>query len=235
MDANKSVTATFQQESGGGGSVTFAEAQSGGSSSSLTVATSASLTGVSGDLYLAAISFKPSVAVESVEGLGLSWTRVRAQCAGRNQTGVEVWMAQGTPSSDGVVSASLEAAPVNAVIAVSRYSGVNPSSPIGNPVSGNTNGVDGACSGGVDSSSYSFNLDTTVDGSVVFGAVAMRSKSHTPGSGYVERLEVAQGGGGGTASLALVDQTFLVASPAILDGSLSGSVDWAVIGLEIKP
>ncbi|HEY5571867.1 MAG TPA: hypothetical protein VIK64_02530, partial [Anaerolineales bacterium] len=235
MDANKSVTATFEQESSGGGAVTFAEAQSGGSSGSLTVATSASLAGVSGDLYLAAISFKPSVAVQSLEGLGLTWTRVRAQCAGRNQTGVEVWMAQGAPSGDGVVSATMEAAPVNAVIAVSRYSGVNSSSPIGNLVYGNTNGVDGACSGGVDGSSYSFNLDTTVNGSVVFGAAAMRSKTHTPGSGYVEHLEVAQGGSGGTASVAVQDQTFLTASPVVLDGSLSGSVDWAVIGLEIRP
>jgi uncharacterized repeat protein (TIGR02543 family) len=235
MDADKDVTATFEQESGGGGTVTFAEVESGGSSSSLTVATSASLAGVSGDLYLAAISFKPSVAVQSVEGLGLSWTRVRAQCAGRDQTGVEVWMAQGTPNGDGVVSATLEAAPVNAIIAVSRYSGASTGDPIGNLVSGNTNGVDGACSGGVDSNSYSFNLNTAVDGSVVFGAVAMRSKSHTPGSGYVERLEVAQGGGGGTASVATVDRTFLTASPVILDGSISGSVDWAVIGLEIKP
>ena len=87
------------------GPVTFEEVQSGGSTSASSVSTTGSLTGVSGDLYLAAISTKPNVTVSDVSGLGLNWIPVRAQCSGRNQTGVAMWMAQGTPNGDGPVTA----------------------------------------------------------------------------------------------------------------------------------
>ena len=212
------------------------ETQTGGSSSSTTVATSAALTGAGNHLYLAAIASKGNTAVSSVSGLGLNWTRVKAQCAGRNNTGVEVWMAQGTPGGNDVVTATLAAAPSNAVIAVSRYSGVDPASPIGNLVSGNTNGADGACSGGADNNAYAFNLTTTVDGAMVYGAAAMRDKTHTPGAGYAERVEIAQGSSNGSkAALAVQDKKFASVITATVDGTFSGSVDWAVVGLEIKP
>lgn len=144
-------------------------------------------------------------------------------------------MAQGTTSGDGLVTATFSGTPRNAIIAVSRYSGVAAANPIGNIVSGNTNGVDGACAGGLDGSAYSFNLTTTVEGAMVYGAAAMRNKSHTPGSGYTERIEVQYGSGGDVASVAVMDK--LVASPTTtaVDGSFSNTVDWAVVGLGIKP
>jgi hypothetical protein len=206
-----------------------------GSTSSVTVTTAANLTSVSDHLYLAAVSAKPHRVVSSVSGLGLVWTPLQVQCAGRNQTGVEVWMAQGTPGGDGAVTATLAAAPINAVIAVSRYSGVDAVSPIGNLVSGNTNGIDGVCADGIDSAAYSFNLTTVVDGALVYGAAAMRNRTHSPGAGYTEQVEFAQGIRGGIASVAVVDQTFSSASTVLLDGSFNKTVDWAVIGLEIKP
>ena len=232
MDANKNVTATFTPSSGGG-QIVFEETKTGGASNSNTV-TSASLTGASGHLYLAAISTKNKVAVTSVSGLGLNWTLVRAQCAGRNQTGVEVWMAQGVPSGSGAVTATLASAPSNAVIAVSRYSGVEAANPIGNIISGNTKGVSGACSGGTDNNSYSFNLATTANGAMVFGAAAMRNKTHAPGAGYTERAEIKQGSSS-HASVAVQDQSIAVAGNVTLNGSFSSSVDWAVVGIEIKP
>ena len=57
------------------------------------------LAGVEDDLYLAAIAMKPHATVATVSGLGLSWSPLRAQCSGRSQTGAEVWMARGRPSS----------------------------------------------------------------------------------------------------------------------------------------
>jgi len=234
MNADKNVTATFTV-TGGSGEVVYHETATGGSSSSTTVATATSLTGVSGHLYLAAIAAKSNTAVNSVSGLGLTWTRVKAQCAGRNQTGVEVWMAHGTPSS-GTVSATLASAPSNAVIAVSRYSGVEASSPIGNIVSGNTLGVNGACSGGTDNGSYSFNITTTVNGAMVFGAAAMRNQTHAPGAGYTERAEIVQGATNGSkASVAVQDQSFATTGTATVNGTFGGSVDWAVVAVEIKP
>jgi hypothetical protein len=160
---------------------------------------------------------------------------VQAQCSGRNQTGVEVWMAQGTPNGDGTVTATLASSPANAVIAVSRYSGAAAVNPVGNVISGNTNGIGGSCSDGSDNSSYSFNLATTVDGAVVYGAVAMRNNTHTPGAGFTEQVEIQQGSGGDVASVAVEDKSVATASTVAVDGSFSSEVDWAVIAVGIKP
>jgi methionine-rich copper-binding protein CopC len=188
---------------------------------------------MSGHLYLAANAAKSNTIVNSVSGLGLTWTRVKAQCAGRDQTGVEVWMAQGTPSGNGAVTATLASAPGNAVIAVSRYSGVDAVNPLGNIVSGNTMGVSGVCSGGVDNSSYSFNLTTIPQGgTMVYSAAAMRNHIHTPGAGYTERAEIMQGG---KASVAVQDKSVASASTVAVNGSFDSTVDWAVVGIEIKP
>jgi uncharacterized repeat protein (TIGR02543 family) len=234
MDGNKNVTATFTAI-GGSGQVVYEETKTGGSVASTIVTTSANLTAASGHLYLAAIASKPNKAVISVSGLGLSWTPVKAQCAGRNQTDVELWMAQGTPSGDGTVSATLASVPKSAVIAVSRYSGVETVNPIGNIIAGNTKGVNGACSGGKDNASYSFNLATTLNGSAVYGAAAMRSRTHTPGAGYTERAETMASSGSDAASLAVQDKNVASASTVTFNGTFSGSVDWAVVAVEIKP
>jgi len=234
MNANKSVTATFTQN-GGSGQIVHEETRTGGSTSSATVSTSSSLTAVGGNLYLAAISTKNRVSVNSVSGLGLTWTLVKAQCAGRNQTGVEVWMAQGTPSSNAVVTATLASAPSSAVIAVTRYSGVDANDPVGNFISGNTLGLNGACSGGTDNTSYSFNLTTTISGAFAYGAAAMRSKTHTPGAGYTERGEILQGSGGSVASVAVMDKVVNPAASIAVNGTFSASVDWAMVGVEIRP
>jgi len=65
--------------------------------------------------------------------------------------------------------------------------------------------------------------------------VAIRNRTHTPGSGYTERVETAFGSGGDVAGLAIVDRG--VANPALvpLDGSFSNDVDWAVVGIELIP
>ena len=214
--------------------VTFEENLIGTASSSATLSTATSLTAAPGNLYLAAISTRPRVAVNSLAGLGLSWTRLATQCAARNQTGVEVWFAQGSPSASGVVTASLAGTPTNSVISVSRYSGVAAVNPVGNLVAGNTLGVNGACSGGTDSAAYSFDLTTTVPGAFAFGAASMCAKTHTPGAGYTERSEVMQGIGGDAASVALEDRLVASASTLPVNGTFSGAVDWAVITLEIK-
>lgn len=231
VNSDKSIIASFIEE--GGGPVVYEETQTGGSASSGTVSLSTPITLVNGDLYLAAISFKNYTTVESVAGLNLAWALVMEQCSGRSQTGVSVWMARGNPGGDGIVTATLTSAPTNAVIAVSRYSGVHNSTPLGTVISGNTNGLNGDCANGTDVSTYDLDFNTTQQGSVIFGAVAMRNKTHTPGSGYTERVETGYGSGGNMAGLATVDRE--VANPALvsLNGSFNGSVDWAVVGVEL--
>ena len=234
IDNDKSVTARFSEIGGFEGPISFAEGEIGGASESNIVATNDILTAVEGDLYLAVITMKSQADVVSVSGLGLNWSLVKAQCGGRNQIGLEVWMAIGSPTGDGIVTATLGSAPSNASIAVTRYSGVDAENPIGNFISGNTNGLDGLCSGGDDSNAYNFNMITSADSGAIFCAVGIRNRQHEPGSGYTERMEFTQGSGGNAAGVAIQDRGAPVIASMTVDGTLSGNVDWSVIALEIN-
>jgi hypothetical protein len=218
------------------GAIVAEEVRGGISVEQNTVATAQSLAGAAGQLYLAAITFKTNTVVTSVNGLGLTWTRVAAQCAGRAQTGIEIWAAQGAPSGGGIVTANLQAAVSGAVIAVTRYSGVRATAPIGMVESANSNGVDGACLNGIDSASYSYSLPSVTAGSVVHSTASMRSRTHTPGTGYQEIFELASGTSGGTsASVALSQKTAGATGAIVVDGTFNGTVDWAAMALEIRP
>ena len=235
MDGNKTISAIFVAEGGGGGGiVVYRETQTGGASGSSTVSTGGSLNGDSGDLYLAAVSSKNHEMVELVEGLGLDWTPVRAQCAGRNQTGVTVWMARSETPASGMVTAHFGSTPYNAVIAVSRYSGTDPLNPLGMIVSANTNGSGGDCANGTDNDHYSVDLATSTIGGAVYGAVALRQRQHLASGGFIERAEVSAGSGGGTAGLVVQDRNYNTPSAVQLSGSFSKNVDWALIGIELR-
>jgi hypothetical protein len=213
---------------------TFEEVQHGGSAGLTTVTTAVPLLGVNGHLYLAAVSSKSYLPVTTVTGLGLTWSRVTTQCAGRNQTGIDLWWAMGTAST-GTVTATYATAPNSALIVVSRYSGVASTNPVALAVAGNTNGVSGGCSNGTDSGAYSFNVTTTQSNSMIVGAAAIRSKTHTPGSGYTERDESVQGSSGDTVTIAISDRLVPSVTSLPLNGTLSGAVDWAVIGVQLRP
>ena len=233
MNTNKHVSASFVLYQLG--EIQHLGTVSGGSSGSTTVATSVNVSAAEGDLYLAAISSKSQEPVLTVSGMGLSWTLKEDQCAGRSNTGVEIWWAQGTPSGDGIVSATFGSAPTSAVITVSRYTGVHPTAPLGASVAGNTLGVNGSCSGGTDSDNYNFSLSTSVADAYVFSAAAIRNRSHTPGSGYSEIGEYSQGSGGDMAALALQHKPQPTVGSTAVDGTLSSDTDWAVAGVEILP
>lgn len=211
------------------------EVQTGGSAGSTLVTTSVLLTAMPGELYLAAVSSKPQRKVNSVTGLGLSWFLVGEQCSARGMTGVSVWRAIGDPSSADTVTASFAAAPTNATITVSRYAGIDAAEPLGALASANTNGLDGACLGGSDTSSYTFDLITNEVRSLVFSAAAMRNRKHTPSPDYTERVETLQGSGGDSASLAVQDALLDTPQTVSVSGSFNSSTDWAVLAVEIKP
>lgn len=187
-----------------------------------------------GDLYLAAVTAKPLKRVTAVSGLGLVWEPLVDQCSGRSATGVSVWMARGVAASAGTVTATLDSVAASAAIAVTRYSGSDVADPIGAALSGNTRGLGGACTGGTDRNAYDFDLATQSSGSAVWVAAAMRNRTHTPGAGYAERVEVTAGSSGDAAALAIQDRSAPAAALVPVEGSFSGSVDWAVIGLELR-
>jgi 3-phytase len=215
--------------------VVIEEVHGGASSSSGRVATDDAVSAGAGDLYVAAVSLRGgSVSVRTVSGLGLSWTFLARQCTGRGLSAIETWTAQGVPSGDGPVAATLSSAPLAAVIAVTRYSNVR-NDPIRGVVSRNTNGSAGACSGGTESGSYALDVTATSEGSFLYGAVTMRHREHAPGERYRERVERRVGATGNVASVAVVDR--LITQPGTIPwhGTFSGATDWAAIGFEILP
>jgi hypothetical protein len=214
--------------------ISFEEAVLGGGSGG-SVTTSGNVTAVPGDFYLAAISTRALSDPSDVTGLGLTWTRVTTQCGGRGQTGVDVWRSEGTPTGDGPVTATIPDGSANAVVVVSRYSGVDPTLPIGATVTGNTNGVAGGCTGGTDTIDYSLNLTTSTDRALVYAAIATRNRTHTPGAGYSGRGLLQAGSGGGIAGITTMDRVIPAAGSAVVDGSLGNIADWAVVGIELLP
>lgn len=232
MDQDRSVTAGF---SVGSAEVVYEGSTTGSISDAFFVETSTSVLAVANNLYLAAISSKPYKTINTVSGMGLTWERVDVQCSGRSHNMVEIWHAMGTPSGDGIVRADFDDDPNHAVIAVSRYSGVDDVTPIGAVVPVNSNGIDGACSGGEDARSYSYNLTTTANSAVIYAVTSLRNKTNTPGAGYTEHFELSQGSSSDIVNIAIQEKTVETAGTETVDGSFSGQVDWSSIALEIMP
>jgi hypothetical protein len=146
-----------------------------------------------------------------------------------------VWRSDGNVHFDGPVTATLAGTAFNASIAVTRYSGVDLRDPVSAVASANTNGIAGPCNGGVDSRAYSIPIATTDPMSLVYSAAAMRHRTHVPLSRFIERAEIASGGFGNVASVAVSDRSTL--SPSVIDaaGSFSGRVDWAAAAVVLRP
>jgi PKD repeat protein len=210
------------------------DVRTGAATNSSSVSTSGAVIGASGDLYLAAVSSKPNRAVTGVSGLGLVWTEVRQQCSGRGQTGIALFLAQGSPSAGGSVTASLAGTASAAVVAVARYSGVRSGGAIGSVVSANTNGVSGACAGGIDGAAYGFDLSTGSPNSLVFVAAAMRGNGHLPGAGYLEIAEAFAGSGGSAAGTSLAERLVPSAGTVSVNGGFTAATDWAVVAAELR-
>ena len=217
------------------GAIVLEEVVTGGSLESAFVTTSTDVTAVSNDLYLAAVSSKRFDLTIAVNGLGLAWTPVVEQCSGDGDTGAAIWMARGVPAGSGPVSAQLASKSRSTVITVLRYSGANTLDPIGALASANTNGPAGPCTSGSDSDAYSVDIAATADGAVIFGAVGIRQRLHTPGVDYTEIAEIHSGTLGATSGQATEHRTLTTAGIVPIDGSMSNTTDWAVAGLEILP
>jgi hypothetical protein len=232
MDAQKTVTATFVATPPAG-AVVLQEVTTGGSTGVAQVSTDTAVLGASGQLYVAAVTSKKFHVVTGVSGLGLAWTPAGVQCGARSQTGISLYTALGNPPGDGVVTATFDSAPINAEIAVSRYSGADVTAPISGGAALNTLGIDGPCSGGTDLDAYSLPVTTVGSDSVLYLAAAMRNRDHIPPAGLVEQVEIYRGGGGDVAGLSVADGAAATAGTYTLAGGFSKVVDYAVAGLEI--
>lgn len=183
-------------------------------------------------LYLLAVSSRPVQRVTGISGLGLSWSPLLFQCAGRNQTGVDVWWAIGSNPQQGDVTVTLAGSVLSVAVALSRYSGVRSEAPFGVPFSANTN-ASGVCTGGQDGDVYRELVPTVFEGSLLVAAIAHRNEAHTAGSSFTERTEVHVGEDGDVSGLSMVDGP--TANPVtILDGSFGSEIDWAVAAVELR-
>ncbi|MHA2100664.1 MAG: DUF2341 domain-containing protein [Candidatus Kariarchaeaceae archaeon] len=193
------------------------------------------ITGVANDLYLTVISSKGYEDTTTVTGLGLTWTELIDQPAGRSATGISVWWAQGSATT-GTVSAVMSAVPSSSMaMQVHRFSNVDPSDPIGTYLASNTNGIGGSGTGGTDDAFPTLDITTTSRNSMMFGASAIRMRTMTPGIGYTEIAFNTAGSSGGTTGIVTQYKT-VVAPESItisVDGTLTSDTDWAVAGIEI--
>lgn len=204
-----------------------------GIAGSVTTISSENVTARSGSVYISAITTKPYRAVKGVSGMGLEWRKVAAQCGARSATGVEVWVGSGTPAT-GTVNATFEKAPENSVITVSQFDNADPATPIGQVTGANTLGVNGGCSGGTDSATYSLTT-TAVPNSITFAVVAERLRSNTPGNGFTEITEVQSGkSDGDKAGIALMYAYNSASGSKTTTGTLSKETDWAAVVLQIN-
>ena len=208
---------------------------SGVISSGLSIATDTITESTQKRVFVAAVSSRPNVDVATVSGLGLDWRRVIRQCSGRNSSYIDIWLGVGDAVESGSVIATFTEAVDNAVISVSGYDGVLNSAPVSISSGANSNGIQGLCSDGIDSNTYSFDLAATAAGGLIYSAAIMRSRSHTPTSGFTEIAEIRSGDLGKEASLAVQISPVELAALRSVSGKFSRTVDWAAAAFELRP
>ncbi len=202
----------------------------GGTNASNQIAITVSTAG-SNTLYLAAVATRNGVIVNNITGLGLTWSPVTSQCSAAGETIITVYKAYGSGST-GTLFANLSGSTAG-YLTVALFANTNPSNPIGNIVKGNTLGVSGACSGGTNTASFSFNLSTGGN-SIIFGAESNSAQGFSVGSGYT----LIGNGATGTVpnQIRLGNEYKYVSTPGtvVVNGTLNSAIDWAAIGVEIN-
>ena len=221
------VLAAELQRTGSDVTVTHEETQTAiiemATDDTLNITTDNDLKAADGAAYLAVISTKKRSMVVNVSGLGLNWEFVNDQAGARNQTFLSLWMAKGTPASDGPVTAKVTDVLIGKDIAfsVSRYSGVDT---LGNVLSANTFGVDGEETGGTDVDRFTIPLSRKKTSSLIFTAVAHRAWTFTPGAGNRVRSFVKAATGGNTTSATIADYLYHPIEVASGTGALSAAL-----------
>jgi hypothetical protein len=214
----------------GGASITFQEGVDGGGSSS--PVTLPSIQGGTDQTYVLIIATRSNRDVTGVSGGGLTWTERVEQCGGRNQQGIRLWTAQGSPGSSFQAQITYVAGlPLSALLL--RYTGV---SGFQGPAGENTNGPSGACSGGVDSTNTQLTLTSTTNGSVhVIGDDTRLSDITSSSAGYSQREFHVEGTSGDMTKVYAFDKTFDPAAAHTFQATIASARDWATAGIVLTP
>ena len=142
-------------------------------------------------LYVMSVAIRGSTTVSSISGGSLTWTLRKRQSAGRGTGSVEVWTADGSPSAfSAAITMSGSTTSLNGTLI--RYSGADMTTPIEDAVGHNTNGENGASTGGTDDDTPELTTGSTNADSVHYVALYTRNEEITTGDGdYLKRMYVA--------------------------------------------
>lgn len=188
-----------------------------------TVSTSTSVSAVSGNFYVAAVSRESAATVTSITGLGLTWVQVATQQSDDGKRTVDVWRGSGTPGSSGVVTANFSATATNSHIAVSSFNNVDASSPVTA-----FNGSNG------NSSSPSVSVASSTANGLAYGAVAKDNSTFTQGAGFIEQSDEVSSSGT-VDGLATETKQLAAGGSQTVNGTLSAAKHWALIGVTLQP
>jgi hypothetical protein len=200
-------------------------------------ATTSNVSGGTNQLYVVAVSIKDyGGKTINVSGGGLSWTEQKAQCSGRDTTNASVFTALASPGSPFAVTASITGTE-GLSVSVSRYSGVDTTTPIEDPVGHNTTSEDDTdCSSGTDDDSPQLTTGSTNANSVHFVATGVRGKTYSSyDTDYTQRVYEHDTYPTIQSGLYVHDRTKAATGDDTFTGTLSGTVDWATAGLVIRP
>jgi len=201
------------------------------------VATSTAVPVGTDQLYLAIITTRLNAQqVDSVSGLGLTWTLVDRQVAGRAQVAIELWSAAGSPTEEGVVTATLTDACDAEIIEVFRIDGHNVASPFGAQASANTNGLDGADSGGTDNNDVTWSMTTEHNNSLVVVGFDARNSAVDLTTGWTQHDAVSVGSGGTNIRLYPESRTIATAGAITIGAAdnIGSDRDWVGLSVEIR-
>lgn len=202
----------------------------------VTSLTTATVQGGTNQLYLVSVTSHKNINVTQVTGLGLVWSEIKSQCGGTNQNGTEIWQAFGSPAS-GTVTVTFSAKASSAVASVSRYLGADPVNPTTGVMGENTNGPNGACSGGTINKNAKLTLTSNQNNAVLYTSTSTRNKTISGADpDYTQRANnLATNPSGAKSRLYIHDRIKATAGPDTLNHTLSGTADWVTAGVVINP
>ncbi len=212
MESNK--------QSGQFETVTYQDVVTGNAAATGSVSTSATVTAATNHLYIAAIGRESSISVTTVSGLGLTWTQVIQQNSPDNNRAVGIWYAIGTPTGNSVVTASFSAVAALSHISVSRFSNVNPTTPIQAFLGSSAN----------DSAPSTGGLSATNKGMVVFATEYDNATTFTPGAGYTTISAEF-----GNEGLGVMRKAVVATGTETPTSTINANKNWAGIAVTLNP
>ncbi len=215
------VTILARKQAAAFQTIAVAEHKTGSAGNVGTVSTTASLAGGSLMTYLCSVSRESNSTVTGVTGLGLTWTMVDTAVNGTARA-VDTWVAHGTATA-GIVTASLSALSGNCHIAVTRFTGVDQTT----PVQANANAT-------ANSSTPATSPIACTDKGMGYMAAALNNRTITAGASWT--LQSSENSGGAPIDGLGVETRAIVATGTVTPtATASGGVNWAAVGVTLLP